>query len=172
MWKTTCPIFEAGEVEVLSDDPTYILIDEPTRVRIRGRELFFKTFMDRDDSIWAPEVLTLEKIAKAKFNPEEVRTSHLYGIVQDAKSQVIGLLLHNIQVADTLRYKVIDPGSSNSDLKDKWKRQVSGTVEALHKAGIVWGDVKADNVLVDMAGDAWVTDFGGGHTRGEPEIVD
>lgn len=166
IWKTTCPIFEAGEVEVLSDDPTYILIDEPIRVRIKGRELFFKALLDPDDSVGAHEVLTLEKIAKAKLNPQEVRTSHLYGIVQDNKSQVIGLLLHYIQVADTLYNKVVDLGSSNSDLKDKSKRQVRGTVEALHKAGIVWGDVKASNVLVDMAGDAWVTDFGGGHTRG------
>lgn len=166
LWKTTCPIFEAGEVEVLSDDPTYILIDEPTRVRVKGRELFFKAFLDPDDSIGAHEVLTLEKIFKAKSNPQEVRTSQLYGIVEDDKSQVIGLLLHYIQVADTLHDKVVDLGSTGSDLKDKWKRQVRGTVEALHKAGIVWGDVKASNVLVDTAGDAWVTDFGGRHTRG------
>ncbi|KAG6354533.1 hypothetical protein INS49_004550 [Diaporthe citri] len=166
LWKTTCPIFATAEVEVLSDDPTYILVDEPSRVRVQGKQLFFKAFQDPDDSIGAHEVLTLEKIFKARFNQQEVRTSRLYGIVEDDKSQVIGLLLHYIQVDDTLHDKVIDLGSSGSDLKDKWKRQVTGTVEALHKAGIVWGDVKASNVLVDTAGDAWVTDFGGGHTEG------
>lgn len=166
LWKTTCSIFATTEVEVLSDDPTYILVDEPARVRVQGQELFFKAFPDPDDSIGAHEVLTLEKIFKAKFNPQEVRTSRLYGIVFDDKSQVIGLLLHYIQVDDTLHDKVIDLGSSGSDVKDKWKRQVKGTVEALHKAGIVWGDVKASNVLVDTAGDAWVIDFGGGHTEG------
>ncbi|KAK7710251.1 hypothetical protein SLS64_005835 [Diaporthe eres] len=166
LWKTTCPVFATTEVEVLSDDPTYILVDEPRKVRVQGKELFFKAFPDPDDSIGAQEVLTLEKIFKARFNPQEVRTSYLYGIVEDEKSQVIGLLLHYIQVDDTLHDKVIDLGSSGSDLKDKWKRQVTGTVEALHKAGIVWGDVKASNVLVDTAGDAWVTDFGGGHTEG------
>lgn len=166
LWKTTCPIFATREVEVLSDDPTYILVAEPTRVRVKGKELFFKAFMNPDDSVGAQEVLTLEKIFKARFNQQEVRTSRLYGIVEDEKSQIVGLLLHYIQVDDTLHDKVIDLGTSGSDLKDKWKRQVTNTVKALHRAGIVWGDVKAGNVLVDTAGDAWVTDFGGGHTRG------
>lgn len=166
LWKTTCPIFEAREVEVLSDDPTYILVDEPTRVQVKGKELFFKACMDPDDSVGAHEVLTLEKIFKARFDQQEVRTSRLYGIVEDEKSQMIGLLLHYIQVDDTMHGKVIDAEPSVSDLKDKWKRQVTGTVEALHRAGIIWGDVKASNVLVDTAGNAWVTDFGGGHTEG------
>lgn len=167
LWKTTSsPIFQTRQVEVLSDDSAYILMDEPTRVRVQGKELFFKAFQDPDDSIGAHEVLTLEKISKASFDPQEVRTSSLYGIVQDDKSHVIGLLMHHIQVDDTLYGKVIEPESLDSDVKDKWKRQVTGTVEALHRAGIVWGDAKASNILVDTAGDAWVTDFGGGHTKG------
>ncbi|CRK31666.1 hypothetical protein BN1708_016006 [Verticillium longisporum] len=49
---------------------------------------------------------------------------------------------------------------------EKWKNQVCCTVEALHTAGVIWGDVKADNVLIDENDDAWVTDFGGGYTEG------
>lgn len=165
-WKTTCPIFQAREVEVLSVDPAYSLIDEPTRVRVEGKELFFKAFLDPDDSIGAHEVQTLEKISKADFDPQKVRTSRLYGIVEDDKSHVIGLLLHYIQVDDTLYYKVIETQSLGTDMKDKWKRQVTSTVEALHGAGIVWGDVKASNVLLDTVGNAWVVDFGGGYTEG------
>ncbi|KAK2613274.1 hypothetical protein N8I77_000196 [Diaporthe amygdali] len=166
LWKTTCPTFQAREVEVLSNDPTYILIDEPTNVRVQGKELFFKAFQDPDDSIGAHEVLTLEKISNASFNPQEMRTSRLYGIVEDEKSHVIGLLLHYIQVDDTLYDKVIGLGPFGSYVKDRWKRQVMGTVEALHRAGIVWGDAKASNVLVDTAADAWVVDFEGGQTEG------
>lgn len=167
LWKTTSsPIFQARQVEVLSDGPAYILIDKPTRVRVQGKELFFKAFQEPDDSIGVHEALALEKISKAGLDPQEVRTSRLCGIVQDDQSHVIGLLLHYIQVDDTLYGKIIESETLGRDVKDKWKRQVTGTVEALHRAGIIWGDAKASNILVDTIGDAWVTDFGGGHTRG------
>lgn len=43
------------------------------------------------------------------------------------------------------------------------------TAHELHRQGIVWGDVKPDNVLIDKNLDAWVVDFGGGF---DPEWVD
>ena len=107
-----------------------------------------------------------QEISKAGFDPKEVRTSRLYGIVEDDKSHVIGLLLYYILVDDTLYGKVIESESLGSSVKDRWKRQVTITVEALHRAGIIWGDAKASNILVDTDGDAWVTDFGGGFTEG------
>lgn len=166
LWKTTCPIFQAREVEVLSDDPIYTLVNEPTRVRVQGRQLFFKAFQELNDSMGAKEVLTLEEVFKARFDPKEVRTSRLYGIVKDDKSHVIGLLLYYLKVDDTLYGKVIDSESLGSSVKDKWKRQITTSVEALHGAGIIWGDAKASNILVDTDRDAWVTDFGGGYTEG------
>jgi tRNA A-37 threonylcarbamoyl transferase component Bud32 len=39
-------------------------------------------------------------------------------------------------------------------------------VHQLHTAGIVWGDAKPDNVLIDYNNDAWLIDFGGGYTNG------
>ena len=30
--------------------------------------------------------------------------------------------------------------------------------------GVVWGDVKPDNILIDEGGDAWAIDFGGGYS--------
>jgi tRNA A-37 threonylcarbamoyl transferase component Bud32 len=45
----------------------------------------------------------------------------------------------------------------------KWADQVKKTVHRLHIHDIVWGDVKADNVLIDnKSGNAIVIDFGGG----------
>lgn len=165
---TGYPIFQARKVKVLSDDPKHILTDEPTRVQVRGTQLFFfKAFQDPDDAIGAHEALTLERISQARFDdPQEVRTLRLFGTVQDTKSHIIGLLLHYIQADDTLHDKLTGPGPIPSGAREKWKRQVTGTLEALHGAGIVWGDAKAGNVLVDTAGDAWVTDFGGGRTEG------
>ena len=40
------------------------------------------------------------------------------------------------------------------------------TIERLHEANIIWGDVKTANVLIDGNNDAWVIDFGGGYTEG------
>ncbi|KAJ1324932.1 Kae1-associated serine/threonine protein kinase [Microdochium nivale] len=39
-------------------------------------------------------------------------------------------------------------------------------IEVLHDAGIVWGDAKADNFLVDRHSKLWIIDFGGSHTKG------
>ncbi|GLA28439.1 hypothetical protein AnigIFM63326_006016 [Aspergillus niger] len=48
----------------------------------------------------------------------------------------------------------------------KWEEQITTTVDLLHRADIIWGDVKTDNVLIDKNEDAWVIDFGGGYTEG------
>jgi len=47
--------------------------------------------------------------------------------------------------------------------------QVTSILAQLHKAGIVWGDAKPDNVLIDKNDDAWIIDFGGGYSRGVVE---
>jgi serine/threonine protein kinase len=36
----------------------------------------------------------------------------------------------------------------------------------LHNLGILWRDIKIDNVLINHDGDAVVLDFGGGNTMG------
>jgi len=53
-----------------------------------------------------------------------------------------------------------------STLKKKWAEQIKRTVAQLHDLGIVWGDIKTENVLIDDNYDAFVLDFGGGNTVG------
>ncbi|KAF5971648.1 cocaine esterase [Fusarium bulbicola] len=55
---------------------------------------------------------------------------------------------------------------TSTELRERWAQQVSDTVRQLHAAGIVWGDAKPDNVLVDQENNAWLIDFGGGYTNG------
>ena len=55
---------------------------------------------------------------------------------------------------------------SHNRKKKRWATQVQQSVEFLHQIGVVWGDGKADNVLVDTENNAWLIDFGGGWTRG------
>lgn len=51
-------------------------------------------------------------------------------------------------------------------LRQKWALQIEQTLAALHDLGILWHDVKTDNILIDDNGDAVVLDFGGGNTVG------
>lgn len=39
-------------------------------------------------------------------------------------------------------------------------------VECLYNVGVIWGDVKFENVLIDMEGDVWFIDFGGSYILG------
>ncbi|KAF1992483.1 hypothetical protein K402DRAFT_458874 [Aulographum hederae CBS 113979] len=50
--------------------------------------------------------------------------------------------------------------------KEKWVEQLRETMCKLHAIGVVWGDAKAGNVIIDEGDDAWVIDFGGSWTDG------
>jgi serine/threonine protein kinase len=56
----------------------------------------------------------------------------------------------------------IDSGRTTRSVKQKWEKQILNTVLTLHRHGIVWGDVKPDNVLIDSKDKTWLIDFGGG----------
>lgn len=95
------------------------------------------------------------------------------GIVQD-NEQVIGILLayiphkhHNLRfLLDGIERGTIAPEEATGSLRQKWATQIRDTVAGLHAMGILWLDVKTDNVLIDEDGDAVVIDFGGGNTVG------
>lgn len=56
----------------------------------------------------------------------------------------------------------IDTREPSRALREKWNRQITTTVRALHRHGICWGDVKPDNILIDSEHNTWLIDFGGG----------
>lgn len=53
-----------------------------------------------------------------------------------------------------------------TSLRRKWFDSMVQTVKILHSNNIIWGDVKADNVVIDRQQNAWLIDFGGGVTWG------
>ncbi|TGJ83126.1 hypothetical protein E0Z10_g5627 [Xylaria hypoxylon] len=55
---------------------------------------------------------------------------------------------------------------ASTAMRTKWAEQIKHSVTRLHELGILWCDVKTDNVLIDNEGDAVVLDFGGGNTVG------
>ncbi|KAK4247244.1 hypothetical protein C7999DRAFT_14705 [Corynascus novoguineensis] len=161
-WTTFFPSFSPAEIAVICDDLDHPFDSNPSQVRVGEQRLYFKGF-DPDDMVAKKEVEKYERIASANFGAD-VRTSRLYGVVRNEKNQLAGLLLYNIEEDTPLTF-AIGP-ETPSALKDRWAQQIQHTMAALHQASITWGDAKLDNILIDVHGDAWLIDFGGGRTEG------
>ncbi|OGM42550.1 hypothetical protein ABOM_007921 [Aspergillus bombycis] len=111
------------------------------------------------------EISTLVRI-KSMGLGNAVRTPTLYELVKDQgdESTISGILLEYINHRDILAD--IDLDNTPRHLRAKWKYQLQDLIHRLHGAGIIWGDAKPDNVLVDADDDLWIIDFGGGITEG------
>ncbi|KAL6888025.1 hypothetical protein GGI43DRAFT_425918 [Trichoderma evansii] len=113
------------------------------------------------------ELKTYKKIHAA--GPDsQVNLCHLYGIVMDDNSFILGLLLAHIDCGRPLS-NLVDPEDPDDPLpaiRERWMGQIEAALSTLHANDIVWGDVKAENVLIDKNENAWLIDFGGGYTKG------
>ncbi|KAH8779923.1 hypothetical protein F5883DRAFT_638483 [Diaporthe sp. PMI_573] len=60
------------------------------------------------------------------------------------------------------------------DKRDTWARKADQAKKIWHENGIIWGDAKADNIIVDAEDNLWIIDFGGSYTEGwvDPEIAE
>lgn len=106
-----------------------------------------------------------------------VRTPHLVGLVTHPENgDIVGFVRQWIQgelLSDVLRV-----GTSPRLNRYLWADQLRHSIQALHAVGLVWGDAKPSNVIVEGAdleafeqdsgpnGDLWLIDFGGGWTDG------
>ncbi|KJZ69329.1 hypothetical protein HIM_11287 [Hirsutella minnesotensis 3608] len=162
-WKTTLPSFHPSRINIIGDDPRYILDEDPARVCVNGQELFFKSFDFVGEEIGKGEVAKHEQIFRANLR-SHIRTSRAYGVVQGDNGRPLGILLYRIDEDTTLTGALSPITPENT--KRRWALQLRESLQALHQAGIIWGDAKPDNVIIDRQGDAWIIDFGGGHTKG------
>jgi tRNA A-37 threonylcarbamoyl transferase component Bud32 len=162
-WTTPFPSFTPADIAVICDDPQRPFDSNPTQVCVGQQHLYFKPSPYPDDIVAQKEVRTYEKIASANFGAD-IRTSRLYGVVRNEKDQLIGLLLYSIK-EDAPLTSAVGPETPDA-LKERWVKQIQDTLAALHRVGITWGDAKPDNILIDVHGDAWIIDFGGGRTKG------
>lgn len=165
--------FDPSAVEVSFGRPEQVLDDKPTRVLVdldgsgKKKTCFFKEF-------GSGAFITLEKELEAhlqvlKSNMVlEARVVRLLGVVAAEDARVAGLLLtyvdcrrENDGILDGI-YLL----RTSIPLRERWVSQIKEAVHQLHEGGVVWGDAKADNVLIDKKNDAWLIDFGGGYTEG------
>lgn len=163
--KTWTASFPPTEVELCAKDPADVLYTRPEKVLVAGGKTarFFKPFSPGALPHAKAELQAFKKIATADVAPD-ARICRLHGVVQDKDGLVMGMLLTYIEHDKTLSLAV--RRDTPFSLRKQWVDQVSETLAKLHRARVVWGDAKPENVLVDTANNAWIVDFGGGYTPG------
>jgi serine/threonine protein kinase len=160
------PLFIPSKLEICAPRKEQIYSGIPSKVQLVGtNHIFFLKLVGRGDKKLAKrELSNYEKIDDSGLD-EELRISRLHGLVRDETGQVFGLLLTYIDCR-ALNLACALKSNVPLSLRRQWAAQVESTVERLHAAGIIWGDAKAANVLIDINKEAWVADFGGGYTEG------
>ncbi|KAG7284982.1 hypothetical protein NEMBOFW57_009600 [Staphylotrichum longicolle] len=141
------------------------------KVTVDGEEMVCKTSLDIIEHAIAEELATYLKIRSAAG--VELRVPKLKGLISSHLG-IIGILLTHIPhkhhslrtLLAGIKDGTVPPSEATPSLRQKWARQIRETVAGLHGLGILWRDVKTDNVLIDEGGDAVVLDFGGGNTVG------
>ncbi len=107
----------------------------------------------------------LEKISAAGLDPP-LRIPKLCGLIESAADDHFGgILITDITPnPETPNLGQIDVNNVPISRRIKWARQIEDAIQKLHDIGVVWGDAKADNVLIDRNDNTWIIDFGGGWT--------
>ncbi|KNG48111.1 ATP binding protein [Stemphylium lycopersici] len=136
-----------------------------------GDMYFFKPVVAEQPDSVKREIRILQKLEKLNLN---IKFPRLRGFVSFGKSKTdtMGMLLENIRYPTPLT-KLLR-SSVDEDARAEWSRKSEEYVKALHNNGIIWGDAKADNFMVDADSELWIIDFGGSYTEGwvDPEISD
>jgi hypothetical protein len=72
--------------------------------------------------------------------------------------RIVGILLIYIENRGTL-YNIASFSECTEEQRYCWAAEIEGLVVELHTAGVVWGDAKPENVLVDLKNRLWLIDF-------------
>ncbi|EEU45614.1 uncharacterized protein NECHADRAFT_80693 [Fusarium vanettenii 77-13-4] len=137
-------------------------------VLVDGRDMFCKAQGGPSQLRGGPEGRELEylgKILKAFPQQDSVRVPQLLGYIHDKDTKRILGFLRQWVPGQNLGIE-IDLAATATETKQKWASQIRESVQLLHKHGLVWGDAKPCNVIIDEQDDAWLIDFGGGFTTG------
>ncbi|ETI24289.1 hypothetical protein G647_03658 [Cladophialophora carrionii CBS 160.54] len=110
------------------------------------------------------EIHILQQISEA-WEPDHPCRPYVprgFGLVTSG-GQVVGMLE---ELVDGTSLHEVDMDHASSAQRREWKRQIEHSIAQLHEGGIVWGDARPENVLIDKAANAWLLDFGGSSTCG------
>lgn len=157
--------FDPSEVRICQEFVLGPPCHTPRKVLLNdGTIAFLKLARRGDKQSLKNELDTYGKIHRAELG-NKMRISRLHGLVRNDDGVTFGLLLTYIDCGRVTLSCALKPETEVS-LRAKWAAQVEEAIAQLHNAGIVWGDAKPDNILIDVIEDAWLIDFGGGYTEG------
>ena len=157
------PIFKPSEIEILD----ILKGDTVFKALIQGSVICAKVigYQNSTKSILR-EISLMQRIFEARMDPR-LRTPTLLGLIssEDDSGLILGLLMDYIESGPL----VSDLFSLEIDLiprirRETWAKQISDDLGRLHKIGLVWGDAKAGNIIIDKESNPWIIDFGGGYT--------
>jgi hypothetical protein len=163
------PWVAGSEVTVLAehDDPPPV---HPSLVRatLPDREqqtYFFKPVDPTQPQPPKREIELLHRI-HSKGLAKEFLVPRIEALVgwKNSKTEAMGYLLSVIDDPVPLT-KLLDSEVDESK-RQRWAKETEKVIKILHENGIVWGDAKADNFLVDKENKLWIIDFGGSYTEG------
>ncbi|KAH6716061.1 hypothetical protein BKA61DRAFT_515521 [Leptodontidium sp. MPI-SDFR-AT-0119] len=158
------PIFNPSSLNV-DWDPESEGAQFPTKVF--GDKLmpyFFKATVHGNSAAIEREIEILLRLERVGLTTK-IRVPRLCGFVQvDGRNTIMGLLLSYVERQHTLEGILLD--KPEVALRKKWFRDIEHMLKLLYEADIVWGDAKADNILIDVENEAWIIDFGGSYTFG------
>lgn len=125
-----------------------------------SKQYFFKAGFAKD-----PFQRELKCLTSMRKIGNDLSVTQLAGLVRfEGSGFIAGMLLEYIPQAQTIDWALDD--DTPHEVRQRWFNEVRQTVEKLHQADIVWGDVKPENIMIDRNDHAIVIDFGGGYTFG------
>ncbi|PNS21487.1 hypothetical protein CAC42_1266 [Sphaceloma murrayae] len=171
------PLFSTSSLHILETSATPSPL-HPTLVRDTSSSTsHFLKLVDPSQPGPVKRELDLLLSLTSKSLDKKIRVPTLQGLVidhpasslpatssKDSPISILGFLLTPIPDATPLT-QYLDSDTAESH-RERWAREIERTVKILHEGGIVWGDAKADNFMVDADNRLWIIDFGGSYTEG------
>ncbi|CAJ0551308.1 Ff.00g112380.m01.CDS01 [Fusarium sp. VM40] len=162
--------YATSDVQLCYDRPEDSLVKTPKRTIAFNQDgqpvqCFFKQFgLSFGSSHAKKELEAMKKITLAQSRPPpDTFICRLIGVIRE-NSKIFGMLFAWIDAECVL--SKARAAKTPATLRGRWLSQINRSVQWLHEEGIVWGDAKADNVLIDKNENAWIIDFGGSYTPG------
>ncbi|KAK0120228.1 hypothetical protein ONS95_011634 [Cadophora gregata] len=136
------------------------------RVMINGLDMCCKIATAHSFVAVQREYDCLKQISLSK-NEAYFPVPKLLGLVVDDDGSVIGILEEFIANEGRLSDLAKKDAGVSSETRAKWAKQIQDIVALLHEIDVVWGDGKAENVLIRSGtDDCFLIDFGGSYTHG------